>query len=463
LTKRLGKEQSDLAISSEEQRVLSFINDDELIAWVQALTRIPSVWKPETGEGEEAAARWVEARCKEMGLETNFEYVVPGRPNVIARLPSPARGGVASDARGGVLMFEGHTDVVTEGDPTRWTDPPFSATIRDGKIFGRGANDMKAGVCCALMATRAIVQSGVKLTGDVLLGIVCDEEGQMIGIKHFVERGWADGVTACIVCEPEENHLCIAQKGVMWVRAVVRGVMSHGAMPLTGVNTAYPMARFLSSVHALEERLIVQHGRHEFLGQPSITPTIVQSPPRGAGEPQKNVMPEATETILDIRLIPGQDPEAIANAIEKLLQATCAVDPRLHYELEVLEVRHPTKTDRDHPIVQALASAYISLTHHQSPTYGGVPGSTDGTILNARKGIPIVTCGPGDIHIPHHVDEWVSIDEMKQAARMYVLAAMRYLGTQLRGLGFASTHQSTAAQYSTAAESPACPHEYRSC
>jgi succinyl-diaminopimelate desuccinylase len=285
----------------------------------------------------------------------------------------------------------------------------------------------------------------VKLNGDILLGIVCDEEGQMIGIKHFVERGWADGVTACIVCEPEENHLCIAQKGVMWVRAVVRGVMSHGAMPLTGVNTAYPMARFLSSVHALEERLIVQHssplpsdGRggasdargEGILGQPSITPTIVQSPPCGAGEPQKNVMPEATETILDIRLIPGQDPEAIASALEKLLQATCAVDPRLHYELEVLEVRHPTKTDRDHPIVQALASAYSSLTNHQPPTYGGVPGSTDGTILNARKGIPIVTCGPGDIYIPHHVDEWVSIDEIKQAARMYVLAAMRYLGTR---------------------------------
>ncbi|NJM41573.1 MAG: M20 family metallopeptidase [Anaerolineae bacterium] len=288
-------------LTAEEERVLSFINDDELIRWVQDLTRIPSVWKPETGEGEEAAARWVEARCNEIGLETHFEYVAPGRPNVIAHLRT-------KDSALRTLMFEGHTDVVTEGDPTQWTHPPFSATLRDGKIFGRGANDMKAGVCCALMATRAIAQTGVKLNGDILLGIVCDEEGQMLGIKHFVDQGWADGVTACIVCEPEENHLCITQKGVMWVRAVIRGVMSHGAMPLTGVNTAYPMARFLGSVHALEERLIVQHGRDEFLGQPSITPTILQSPPRGAGEPQKNVMPEATETILDIRLIPGQEP-----------------------------------------------------------------------------------------------------------------------------------------------------------
>jgi succinyl-diaminopimelate desuccinylase len=93
----------------------------------------------------------------------------------------------------------------------------------------------------------------------------------------------------------------------------------------------------------------------------------------------------------------------------------------------VIEVRHPTKTDRAEPVVAALASAYRDLTGSE-PAYGGVPGSTDGTILHARKGIPIVTCGPGDIHIPHHVDEWVSVDEIKQAARLYVLAALRYLG-----------------------------------
>jgi succinyl-diaminopimelate desuccinylase len=186
------------------------------------------------------------------------------------------------------------------------------------------------------------------------------------------------------------------------------------------------MARFLDSVHALEERLIVAHGHHTFLGQPSLTPTIVQSPARGTGAPQNNVVPGSSECVLDIRLIPGQAPEAIASAVEKILQGVCAVDARLRYELEVLEVRHPTHTDREHPVVTALASAYSDLTG-QPPQYGGVPGSTDGTILFARQGIPIVTCGPGDIHIPHHVNEWVSIDEIKTAVRMYVLAAMRYL------------------------------------
>ncbi len=412
-------------LSPLETRALALIDDAELIGWIQELARIPSVWRPETQQGEEAAARWVQTRCKEIGLETHFEFVAPGRPNVVAFLRQTAVDTPQPAAR--TLMFEGHTDVVTEGDPALWTDPPFSATIRDGKIYGRGANDMKAGLVCAIVAIKALKASGAPLRGDIVLGAVCDEEGHMIGIKHFVERGWADRVTAAIICEPEENHLCITQKGVMWVRVLIHGVMSHGAMPLTGVNSAYPAARFLDSVHALEERQIVLHGHDKYLGAPSITPTIVQSPPRGAGEPQKNVMPATTEIILDCRLIPGQDPDALAQQIETLARAAVAVDARLRYELEVIEVRHPTHTDREHAIVRALGSAYTDLSG-DPPIYGGVPGSTDGTILNARKGIPIVTCGPGDIYIPHHIDEWVSIDEIKRAARMYVLAALRYLG-----------------------------------
>jgi succinyl-diaminopimelate desuccinylase len=406
-------------LSALEARLLSYVDDDELIRWVQELTRIPSVWRPELGQGEEPAARWVEARCRELSLETRFDFVAPGRPNVVA-----VYSGTAADRR---LLFEGHTDVVTEGDPVLWRDPPFSAAIRDGRIYGRGANDMKAGLVCALAALRALVRSGVRLRGDIMFAALCDEEGGMTGVNDFIDQGYADWVDAAIICEPEENHLCIAQKGVMWVRAVVRGVMAHGALPLTGLNPVYPMAHFLLSIQALEEREIARHGRHEYLGQPSITPTIVLSPIRGAGEPQNNVNPGAAEAVLDFRLIPGQDPDTLARQARQLLEAAVAVDPRLSAELEVLEVRHPTHTDRGQPVVAALASAYADLTG-DAPIYGGVPGSTDGTILNARKAIPIVTCGPGDIHIPHHIDEWVSLEEIRQAVRLYVLAAVRFLG-----------------------------------
>ena len=136
-------------------------------------------------------------------------------------------------------------------------------------------------------------------------------------------------------------------------------------------------------------------------------------------------MPECTETVLDFRLIRGQEPEWLAEQVETLLAGVCAGDARLRYEMEVLEVRHPTRTERDEPIVTTLALAFTDLTG-QPPIYGGVPGSTDGTLLHAQAGIPIVTCGPGDIHIPHHIDEWVDVEDIKTAARLYVLAGMRY-------------------------------------
>ncbi|MEE8391490.1 MAG: M20 family metallopeptidase [Anaerolineae bacterium] len=397
--------------------MLSLVDEDEVIRWTQELVRIPSVYRPERGEAEEPAARWVEARLKEIGLETSFEVVEPGRPNVI---------GIWRGVEGGkTLMFEGHTDVVTEGDADQWAYLPFGAKIVDGKMYGRGTNDMKGGLVAAICATKAIVESGIKLGGDVLIGAMCDEEGHMIGIKHFVEQGWADKVDAAIICEPEENHLCISQKGVMWVRVTATGEMAHGAMPLTGVNSAYPMAEFLVAMRELEAAQIAEHGKHEFLGQPSITPTILRSPVRG--EPQNNVIPAQTEVVLDIRLIPGQSPEEIEAKIKAACEAIRTKDERVIFEVNVLETRAPTTTDRDEPVVRVLGQAYRDLTGKE-PIYGGVPGSTDGTILNSRAGVPIVTCGPGDIYIPHHVDEWLGLDELTEATKLYVLAAMRFLG-----------------------------------
>ena len=402
-----------------EKRVLSLVNDQEVIDWTQELVRIPSVYRPETGEAEEPAARWVEARLKEIGLETHFEIVEPGRPNVIGLW----RG--AEDGK--TLMLEGHTDVVTEGDASQWAYPPFGAEIVDGRMYGRGANDMKGGLVAAVCAVKAIVESGVKLRGNILLGAMADEEGHMIGIKHFVKQGWAENVDAAIICEPEENHLCISQKGVMWVRITATGKMAHGAMPLTGINSAYPVAELLVAMQKLEAAQIGEYGKHEFLGQPSITPTIVRSPVNG--EAQNNVMPAQTQIVLDIRLIPGQSPEEIESQIKAACDAIHAQDGRVMFEVKVLEARAPTATDRDEPVVKVLDGAYRDLTGAE-PIYGGVPGSTDGTILNSWAGVPIVTCGPGDIYIPHHVDEWLSLKELVEATKLYVLAAMRFLGVE---------------------------------
>ncbi len=399
-----------------EQRALSYIDDTLLVRWTQELVRIDTVPRPGREHVETEAARWVEARCKEMGLETYFQWAAPGRPNVIAILP-----GTEGGRR---LMFEGHTDVVTEGDREAWTHDPFGGEIVDGRIYGRGACDMKGGLAAAMIAIKALVDAGIRLKGDILLGALADEEGLMLGVKDFVRRGWAKDVTAAIICEPEDNRLCIAQKGVMWTDITVRGKMAHGAMPYTGLNPITYMARFLSMVYEMEHAYEEQYGRHEFLGAPSLSPTRVHAPLHEHGT--NNVIPDTCHATLDIRLIPGQDPDTVLNDLRGLTEDLTQEDERLRFEFDVIDARPPTHTPREEPIVQALASATRDALGRE-PVYGGVPGTTDGTILFTQAGVPIVTCGPGNTYIPHHVDEYVEIEQLVEAAKIYVVAAIRYL------------------------------------
>jgi len=405
-----------------ERRVIERIDPARVVAWTQELVRIPSVPRPGLAEVETAAARWVQARCRELELETHFEYAAPGRPNVIAILPG------ASHAR--TLMFEGHTDVVTEGDRALWRHDPFGAEIENGRIYGRGANDMKGGLCAALAALAALRESGVRLSGDILLGALADEEGLMLGVKHFVERGWSTRVTAAIICEPEDNRLCISQKGVMWVNVRTNGKMAHGAMPYTGVNPILNMAAFIRQVERLAAAEQARRGRDEFLGVPSFSPTRIHAPLSGEAE-TNNVIPSACQVTLDIRLIPGQSPAEIEAQLREIaahLEKTDECFAVRRAEFTVLDARPPTATSRAEPLVQTMESAYRDL-FQRAPTYGGVPGSTDGTILNARAGIPIVTCGPGDTRVPHQADEYLDIDQLLEATKLYALTAVRFLGT----------------------------------
>jgi succinyl-diaminopimelate desuccinylase len=216
-------------ISEHEQALIDGIDPDELVSLTRDLVRIDSVIRPETGNTESKAvefiAEWIR---RELGIEPLVEEVEPGRRNIIAT--------VDSGSPGPVLMLEGHTDVVSEGDRRTWSHDPFGAEIADGRIYGRGACDMKGGVAVALLTAKAFHTSNVPFRGKIRLGLVCDEEGMMIGIMDFIRKGHADDVSAALVPEPEENQLCISMKGAL--RAIVRvhGKMAHGCMPLTGIN-----------------------------------------------------------------------------------------------------------------------------------------------------------------------------------------------------------------------------------
>ncbi len=405
-------------ISEQEQALIHSIDRDELIELTQELVKIDSVIRPETGNTEnevvEFIAEWIRG---ELGIEPMVEEVEPGRKNIIATLDS--------GRPGPVLMLEGHTDVVSEGDRSSWSHDPFAAEIAEDRIYGRGACDMKGGVAVALLTAKAFHTSRVPFVGKIRLGLVCDEEGMMIGIKDFIRKGHADDVAAALVPEPEENQLCISMKG--GIRAIVRvhGKMAHGCMPLTGINPNTRLAKTILAFEEFERAEKKRCGEDPYLGWPSITFTVVQAPP--PGEPaQLNVMPAEAVGYVDIRTTPPQDHEDLRKQLQRILKDLAGKDKDYHAEIEFIEDRPVVAIGKDEPIVGCAASAYTDVTGKE-PVYNGVPGATDGTFLQAWKGIPCLVNGPGPRHIPHQKDEYIDIGELVEAARVYVVAAHRFL------------------------------------
>lgn len=397
---------------------LSLIDTDELVALTRDLVRIPSVVRPGDPTATEAAvASHVEGWMRSQGFDVEVQQVAPGRPNVL--------GAIGEAAAGPTLLLEGHTDVVTEGDPSAWTHPPFAAELVDGKIYGRGAADMKSGLAAAMIAAAAIKRSGAPLAGRLVVGALVDEEGDMIGAKHLCATPIGRALSAAIVCEPEDNELCLEQRGVVWARVTARGRMAHGAMPEAGANPIAALAALVADAPRLQRRLRALCTRSRYLKPPTVTPTVVMAPV--AGVPQSNVIPATAQATLDVRLTPGPDADAVAKEIDEACRRAADACPGVSVEWTPINgFRMATKVERSEPLVRAMVSAVRRATG-RAARWGGVPGSTDGTILRTQLGIPIVTCGPGHRLIPHQVDEYVEVADLVDAARIYVAAALAYL------------------------------------
>lgn len=406
---------------SKYNNVINHIDEAGVVQFTQDLVRIKSVFHPEKkGFNEERVAHFVAEELESMGAQVFIEEVAPGRPNVIAI--------IKGKQDGKRLLFEAHTDVVTEGNPDEWDYPPFEAVISEGKIYGRGACDTKGNLAAMIYAVKAIINSKVDFNGDIILCIPVDEEGMMLGIKHFIKRGWADEVDAAVICEPEENNICIYQKGAIRIKITAKGKMSHGAMPEAGINPNWRMAKIIIELEKLEKKEKKRLGKHKYLGYPSFTPTILKAPVYG--EAQINVIPQDCMSTIDIRTVPGQEHEEIKKSILEIFQRLSKDDTDFQAVMEVIEERPWTETMPDEPIVKAIHKA-VEHVSKDNPIYNGVPGATDGTFLNAWKNIPIVTIGAGDRLIPHQVNEYVEIEELIETVKIFALSAMYFLNEEV--------------------------------
>jgi succinyl-diaminopimelate desuccinylase len=407
----------DRSLDERAQRAASAVDAEAVVELARRLVRIPSVVRPGDPHGNEAqVAAFLAEELERRGLSVTVQEVAPGRPNVVADWDT--------GQEGFGLILEGHTDVVTEGDAAAWRYPPFGGEVVDGRLYGRGACDMKGGLAAAVVALDA-VRRVEGLRGRVRLAALVDEEGMMEGVKAFVRAGLADGFHGAVVCEPEENEVCLVQKGALRVLAAFRGRQAHGAMPYAGANPLPAAARFVLSLLELQASEQRRCGAHPLLGLPWVTPTTVRAPARG--EAQFNVMAGEAHVTVDLRTVPGQDHGYLRQALQELAERAAEPDEGVEASTRLVEDRPWTETPRDAAVVRCVERA-VELVTGRPPRYGGVPGCTDGTFLWAWAGLPVVVLGPGRREVPHQVDEYVDVDELVEAARIYAATAVYALG-----------------------------------
>jgi succinyl-diaminopimelate desuccinylase len=278
---------------------------------------------------------------------------------------------------------------------------------------------MKAGVAAMVFAAKAVADAGT-FPGRIMIAALVDEEGLMLGAKHFVAAGHAVGVDAAICCEPEAGEVCPVSKGALRLRVDFHGRMAHGAMPFQGRNPNPALAAFVVALDGYQAQLQHIHPTHPLLGDVWLTPTVLR-----AGEPvQMNVIPASASVWLDVRTIPSVDHDEVVRLVTGLA-ADAGLPWAITAVVEVIDDRPAVDTALDSPVVQALCAAHEAVTGVPA-VIGGVPGATDGTILTSRTGIPSVVYGPGGKWIAHQADEFVEVDDIVRCAHVFAEAALRF-------------------------------------
>lgn len=370
---------------------------------LQDLVRINSV-NPvldPSAPGERAIAEYVGEAMSTLGAEVRYHEPKAGRVSVVARL--------AGLAPGRSLMFNAHADTV---DVVAMPDP-FSGELRDGRVYGRGAFDMKGGLAAMMGAVKALADAGSPHAGEVLLAAVADEEYASLGTEDLMRHYRPD---AAIVTEPTALDICVAHKGFAWFEVTTLGRAAHGSRFDLGVDANMRMGRVLAGLETLERDL---RGRtpHALLGPPSLHAATI------AGGSGLSTYAVSCRLQIERRTIPGESREAVTNEIRALLRRQVELDPSFEADFEVLLVREPFEVAEDAAIVRALSDAATAVLGRK-PAYVGQTPWMDAALL-AEVGAETVVMGATGAGA-HAKEEWVDLASVHQLAQCLAEAAVRY-------------------------------------
>jgi acetylornithine deacetylase len=343
---------------------------------------------------EHQVTAYLEAYCRDLGVAVQRQNVAPLRDNLVARHESPG----ASRT----LMLEVHQDTV----PTdNMTIDPFGARIEDGRLYGRGACDVKGGMAAMLTAFTRVVRDRPRGAANLVLACSVDEEHGMLGVRQLV-RGDVSA-DAAVVAEPTRLQIIKAHKGAVRWDLLTTGRSCHSSRPEQGVNAIYRMGRLLTAVHQYAEQLRISRS-DPLLGPPTLSVGRIE------GGTSVNTVPDRCRVEVDRRLIPGEDADEAGRHLTAFLRAHPGID--FPFELSAAWVSMPALApDGSEDLVARLGTAIDEVKGSHEVTT--VPYGTDAAML-AGAGIPAVVFGPGDIARAHTCDEWVELDEVEQASEI---------------------------------------------
>ena len=371
---------------------------------LSALVQTKSI-NPAFADGDPSDEREIATRVgdimRALGMEVSEYEPEPGRVSVVGRLHGS--GGGRS------LLLYGHIDTVG----VTAMPEPFSGAVRDGKLYGRGAYDMKGGVTACLAAVKALRDTGATLRGDVLVACVADEEVASIGMADVLRHVRAD---AAIVTEATELRVCLAHRGFSWIEVETLGVAAHGSRFDLGVDANMRMGRFLARLDTLEQELRARP-RHTLVGPPSLHAAVLRG---GTG-----ISTYADHCRLEIerRTVPGETEEQVLTEIRALTDALAAEDETFRATVRPMLTRDSFEVDRDAPIVHAVLDAATAVLGAQ-PEVIGEPYWMDAALLSSA-GIDTVVIGPVGAGA-HALEEWVSVDSVVKLTQILAHAARQF-------------------------------------
>ena len=353
------------------------------------------------GPGESACVALLRDVLDGWGFRTEVHDAMAGRPNLVARI---------GEARGGrTLMLSGHADVVAvEG----MTHAPFDGVERDGRLYARGAADMKGGI--GAMCAAAWQAARHALAGEIVVAITADEEYESVGTRVMLERGVR--ADAAIVGEPTHLEVMPAHRGFVWIEVVVAGRAAHGSRWDLGVDAIRNAGLLLAELDRLDAEEL--SGRtHPLLGRASLHASTIEG---GIG---MSTYPDRCVLRLERRTLPGETGEDVLAEVRRACAAVRARKPELVADVSLLMAQGPSDVATDAPIVRALEDALRA--RGEGVRVSGMSAWTDAALLNAA-GIPAICFGPGDISLAHAAEEYIPLAEIDRATPVLASLARRW-------------------------------------